>query len=582
MTKSNIRNFVIIAHIDAGKSTLADRFLEITQTVAKEKMRPQFLDQNPLERERGITIKMAPVRMVYKNYILNLIDTPGHVDFSYEVSRALACVEGAVLLVDATQGVQAQTLANLELARRQNLKIIPALNKIDLQGAEAERTEEELKELLSFNSDDLSPLKISAKTGEGAEELLERIIQEIPSPQNRIGQGREEGGKAGFLRALIFDSFFDPFRGVVLAVRVFEGEIKKGDKIKFLGSKAEEKALEIGVFSPPLSPTPLLSAGEIGYIVTGLKDVSLARVGDTVITTNLAKRDLAPPDNLQLATNNALPLLGYEPPKPMVFAEIYPESGEDFPALKKSIEQLKLNDASFSFEPTKSAALGAGFRSGFLGLLHLEIVKERLEREFAQSLVITSPQVDYRGNEEPWVKLEIITPPLYLGQIMEEMNQRRGKMKETKTLGARLLLIFEAPLSEIILDFYDCLKSLSSGYASLNYEFIGYREADLVKLEILVAGEVIEPFSRIVVKSKAERMARTIVEKLKELIPRQWFEVKIQARLASASSALVWRDRPSEPRRAAVGGPARHAKLGIAGGKILASESISPLRKDVT
>jgi GTP-binding protein LepA len=522
---AKIRNFAIIAHVDHGKSTLADRLLEITGTVPKNKMVPQYLDRMDLERERGITIKLAPVTMEWRGYTLNLIDTPGHVDFSYEVSRTLAAVEGAILLVDATQGVQAQTLSNLHLARSQGLTIIPVVNKIDLPSAEMERTVDELAALLSVPKE--SVLKVSGKTGEGVEGLLSAIAERIPAPKSNPNVP---------FRALVFDSIFDTFRGVVVYVRIFDGKIEKGAEVRFQGTGTTGKTSEIGVFSPDFLPKKSLETGAIGYLVTNLKEIRQARVGDTV------------------AAGDVDPLPGYLEPQPMVFASFFTESGTDFGKLRDALGKLHLSDSSLSFEPTRSQALGPGFKVGVLGLLHLEIVKERLEREYGLSLVVTTPQVHYEGKEgdwkEPWVKLEIITPSQYLGSIQEAIRERRGVLLETKTLsGDRLLLTFEIPLAEMIVDFYDLLKSLSSGYASMNYELVGYRPGDLVRLDILVAEDPIEAFSQIVPREFAARRGREIVERLKILIPRQLFEVKIQA---------------------------------AAGSKILASEKIPPLRKDVT
>ena len=590
----NIRNFCIIAHIDHGKSTLADRFLELTKTVPKEKMRPQFLDRMPLERERGITIKLQPVTMTYQptnlqTYQLNLIDTPGHIDFFYEVSRSLAAVEGAILLVDASQGIQAQTLTNLDLAQRQNLVIVPVINKIDLPNLDLESVRKELADLLKIDSQEV--ILASAKNGTGIEEILKAVVRKIPPPEIDLNKP---------LRALIFDSFFDDYRGVVAFVRIFDGEIRTGEKIKMLGSGAETQALEVGILKPDLTPVSVLEVGEIGYIVTGLKETAKCRVGDTITqarinadqntdqrryisvnqpaSTRLSRRGGR--SNQRESAYLVEPLPGYQEPKPMVFAGIYPIRGEEGPKLRQALGKLKLNDASLFFEPEFSAALGFGFRAGFLGLLHLEIVKERLKREYDLDLILTTPLVAYQvkmktGEEkiirspqelpdptkisqilEPWLKLEIITPVNYLGPIMEMVTDYRGKFISLEYLGQgsdkkhqRAVLYYEIPLALILVDFYDKLKSLSAGYASLSYEFLDYRAADLTKLDILVASEKIEALSTIVYRDEAYQQGRKIVEALKKVLPRQLFEVKIQAAVA---------------------------------GKILASEHLPPMRKDVT
>ncbi len=526
--QKNIRNFCIISHIDHGKSTLADRFLELTGTVEKRKMREQYLDQMELERERGITIKMQPVRMQYGDYILNLIDTPGHVDFSYEVSRALAAVEGAVLLVDATKGIQAQTLTNLHFAQDQKLTIIPVVNKIDLPNARVEETKKEIAELLKIDSGEI--LEISAKEGTGVEELLRHVIEKIPAP---LSFSEAQGTS----RALIFDSKFDSFKGVVAHVRVFDGEIEKGAKIQLVNQHVEAEVLEIGIFKPELAPTEKLQAGEMGYIATGIKEADKVRVGETI------------------AEGEVEPLSGYKEPKPMVFASFFPEDADEYADLKDAFKKLKLQDASLFFEDEYSQALGRGFRCGFLGLLHMEIISERLKREFSLNLVITSPTVSYRikkqgeGKEtvvyapsdlprdkayeisEPWAKLEIITPPDYLGKVMDLLNEIRGEFGETSYMGEeKNLLIHRAPLQEIITGFFDKLKSVSSGYASMNYSFEDWREADLDELEILVAGEKIESLSQIVVAKDAHKTGKRIVERLKETLPRENFAVSLQAR----------------------------------------------------
>jgi GTP-binding protein LepA len=707
-----IRNFVIIAHIDHGKSTLADRFLEFTGTVEKRKMREQFLDVHPLEREKGITIKMAPVRMIYqartnadgartnadtllykdltykirgatfavkKNigighkeaiyqkaleeefkklglyferekvidifydgkrigiyrpdfivegkvlielkalpfldkrevrqlwtylkgseyklallinfssddvhikriiydiahndgrhqsasspresaFILNLIDTPGHIDFSYEVSRALACVEGAILLVDATQGVQAQTLANLELAKKERLCIVPAINKIDLPSAEVEKCEKELRALLEDSADEV--YKISAKTGEGVEKLLRAAAERIPPPQVKFRSSNLETVKDIPLRALIFDFTYDSYQGVIAHVRVFEGSLKKGERIVFMASRAEAEALEIGVFKPDRSPTEVLSAGEIGYVATGLKEPEKARVGDTITALKY------------LNSLNVEPLPGYQEPAPMVYASIFPENQDDFEKLRDSLKKLKLNDAALIFEPEESAALGRGYRAGFLGMLHMEIVSERLRREYNLFLIFTNPSVAFRIKlkrggekniysaallppesdieyiEEPIAEVEIITPPQYLGALTSLIHAAEGRITDTVSMPAgRLRIKLRAPLREIITDFYDKLKSISQGFASMAYRPAGYVKSDLVRLDILVAGEPVYAFSEILPKNQVYRVARERLVKLKELIPRELFPVALQ---------------------------------GMVGGKIIARETIPALKKDVT
>jgi len=538
----NIRNFVIIAHIDHGKSTLADRLLELTHTIPKEKMKAQYLDMMDLERERGITIKMQPVRMLYglnlKHYILNLIDTPGHVDFSYEVSRSLAAVEGAILLVDATKGIQAQTIANLELAKKQNLVIIPAVNKIDSPQAKTEETKTELANLLNIKKEDV--FLISAKYGANIEKLLQAVIEKIPCPHTKFGVGAcpsnfVEGG----FRALIFDSKYDLYKGVIACVRVFDGETKVGEKIYLLAAETEGEVKELGYFAPTLSSQKALRAGEIGYIATGIKTPGKVRVGDTII---------------KLKINDVEPLSGYKEPKPMVFASIYPEDQNDYDLLKDALSKLKLNDASLVFEPESREFLGRGFRSGFLGTLHAEIVSERLKREFGLSLVISTPSVLYKIiNEnaqeifvksasdwpqatqikeirEPWSRLEIITPAGYLGKTMEVLENIRGKYRETKYLSQeRILLVYEVPLREIMSGFYAQLKSQTQGFASMNYEVLDWRPANLVKLEILIAGRKEEVLSKIVSRNLANLEGKKMVERLKEIVPSQLFSVALQA-----------------------------------------------------
>ncbi len=597
----NIRNFCIIAHIDHGKSTLADRFLELTNTVSKREMKEQILDSMDLERERGITIKLTPVRMNYKpvtcnlkpetctaqkglqvigyrlqEYILNLIDTPGHVDFNYEVSRSLAAVEGAILLVDATQGVQAQTIGNLYLALEQNLKIIPVINKIDLPNAQIEKTKTELANLLggsTVGANNYSPLLCSAKTGEGVAEILKAVVERIPPPT---------GESATPLRALIFDSVYDDYRGVVAFVRVVDGEVKRGDKILMLMTGAESEVLEVGYFKPKYQPAEKLSAGEIGYIVTGLKTIEKCRVGDTI--TNDIARPKAEAISLSSGSlrfaRDIVPLPGYREVKPMVFAGIFCQEGADYIRLREAIAKLKLNDAALVFEPEHSAVLGFGFRCGFLGLLHLDIFQERLKREHKMSIVVTVPSVAYRLTatndeikiiksptdlpdpskikkiEEPWVAADIVSPKDYLGQIMALVEEKHGLYKNTEYLESdRVILHYEIPLAAILVDFYDRLKGVSAGYGSLNYELTDYKEADIVKLTILVAEEEVEALTSLVYRDEAYRVARKIVEKLKETLPRQMFEVKIQAALG--------------------GSPRGEA------GKIIAAERLPAMRKDV-
>jgi len=542
-----IRNFVIISHVDHGKSTLADRLLEMTQTVPKEKMKPQYLDMMDLERERGVTIKMAPVRMIWKpnrpqiqnsnsetlnntkilsiksqknsileirnsdlgfdgsEFILNLIDTPGHVDFSYEVSRALKAVEGALLLVDATSGVEAQTLANLTLAKQAGLQIIPLVNKIDLPIAEIGRTVSEL-ESLGFKEDEI--IQISAKTGQNIDKVLEAIVQRIPSPSGKIDTP---------LKGLIFDSVYDVYKGVIAYVRIYEGSVKAGDKVRFLATDLSSEIQEVGYFMPQLTPCDEISAGEIGYIKTGLRDIRKVKIGDTVTSFETP----------------STPLPGFQKPKPMIYGSIYPLSSNNFDKLKNALYRLQLNDSSLTIAPESSKALGAGFRCGFLGMFHLEITKERIQRDCGFEIIISRPTADIKMLDgvyyEPYVRLEIVTPNIYLGQVMDLARQRRAEYKEMRYLGERAILIYEAPLSEVIIDFYDQLKNISSGFASMNYQVIGYRKADLVQLDILAAGEKIEPLSQIVSREKAETIGRDLVKRLKELIPRHLFEVSLQA-----------------------------------------------------
>jgi GTP-binding protein LepA len=544
-----IRNFCIIAHIDHGKSTLADRLLEVTQTVSKREMKEQLLDQMDLERERGITIKLQPVRMNYlykgEEYQLNLIDTPGHVDFTYEVSRSLAAAEGAILLVDATQGIQAQTLTNLRLAKEQNLTIIPVINKIDLPSAEIEKVTEEMVNIIGVKKEDI--ILTSGKDGSGTKDLLNAIIERIPGPLFEESKS---------LKALIFDSVFNSYKGVIAYVRVVEGSIKKGDKLKFMATGKEIEAIEVGYFKPQLVPSLMLEEGEIGYIVTGLKTIRDAKVGDTI--TSAFKPA-------------GIPLSGYKQIKPFVFASIFVVDGEPSD-LRDALEKLQLNDASLMFEPENSPALGLGFRCGFLGLLHLDIIRERLEREYDLDLIVTTPSVSYevvktngevinihspselpdfvQSISEPFVKMEIITPSSYLGDVMELCSDSRGVYRDMSYIEENtVILTYEIPLFEIITNFYDNLKRQTSGYASYNYEFIGNIPGDLVRMDILVAGEKIDPLSIIIPREKAGYIGRPVLEKLKDIIPRQMFEVSLQA---------------------------------ATGSKIIARETISAMRKDVT
>jgi len=533
--QEKIRNFVIISHIDHGKSTLADRFLEITNTVPKEKMRPQYLDAMDLEREKGITIKMAPVRMIYKNYILNLIDTPGHVDFSYEVSRSLAAVEGAILLVDATKGIQAQTIANLELAKKQNLVIIPAINKIDLPQAKIKETKEDIARLLNISENEI--FEISAKLGTNVEKLLEVVIEKIPSPKIDVEKP---------CRALIFDLKYEFFKGVIAFVRVFEGKIEPNDKIFLLRNRIEGQAKEIGYFMPELISQKLLKAGEIGYIATGIKEPGKVRVGDTITQFSIF--------NSQFSIE---PLSGYQEPKPMVFASFFPQNPDDFDLLKEALTKLKLNDPSLMFEPETKEGLGRGFLCGFLGTLHAEILAERIRREYKINLIISNPSVlykiiDYKNREinvrsaaawleenqikealEPWIKLNIITSQVYLGKVLDLLQSFEAKQLEMSYLSSeKVMLLYEAPLRKIITGFYDKLKSVTQGFASMNYEFSEYKKADLVKLDILIAGKKEEAFSKIVHKREAYEIGKKTVEKLKETLPAQLFSVPLQAAIS--------------------------------------------------
>jgi len=529
----NIRNFCIIAHVDHGKSTLADRMIQLTGTISVREMTEQVLDNMELEREKGVTIKASAVRMVYhardeQDYEFNLIDTPGHVDFNYEVSRALYACEGAVLVVDATQGIEAQTLANLYLALDANLVIIPVINKIDLPSAQVDEVKKDLVNLLGVAEEEIIP--ISAKTGQNVELVLEAIAQKVPQPSRNIDQP---------LRALIFDSHYDPYKGVIAYVRVFDGKLEPTDRIMMMANGIRTQPVEIGVFSPDLRPIDKLEAGDVGYIATGLKTVSECRVGDTI--TNAVK-----------PAAEALP--GYRKAKPMVFAGVYPTEGEDYPNLKDALEKLQLNDASLSFEPESSEALNFGFRCGFLGLFHMEIIQERLEREYNLDVVFTAPSVEYQvlltnGEvitidspadlpdesriveiREPWLTLNIFTPSEYYGVVMDLVKRKRGiYISEEYPSANRVQLNFEIPLSEIIVDFFDLLKSGTRGYASMDYQFLEYRAGDLVKLEILINGDKVDALTAIVHKNDAYHKGQALVSKLKELIPQQLFTIPIQA-----------------------------------------------------
>jgi GTP-binding protein LepA len=536
--QERLRNFSIIAHIDHGKSTLADRLLELTHTVEGRQMMSQVLDSMDLEREKGITIKARAVRLEYEardgnRYGLNLIDTPGHVDFAYEVSHSLQACEGAILVVDATQGIEAQTLANVHLALREGLTLIPILNKIDLPSADPDTIIEELENVLAIPREEV--ILASAKDGTGVPEILEAIVERIPAPR---------GDPNRPLRALIFDSHYDAYKGVVTYVRLAEGTLRTHDDIRLMGSGAEAEPLELGVFRPQLVPVKQLQAGEVGYIATGLKNVREAQVGDTVTTA---------------ASPASEPLPGYQPAKSLVFAGIYPVSGEDYPLLREALEKLHLNDASFTYEPESSVALGFGFRCGFLGLLHMEIVQERLEREFDLDLIASAPSVEYRVTlqhgkgevavdnpsllpnpseieeiREPWVTLSVVTPSNYIGPLMELSTNRRGSFQNMEYLDPnRVVLHFEMPLAELIVDYFDQLKSRSQGYASMDYEELGYRAANLAKVDILVNGEPVDALSMIVHRDKAQSVGRNLTERLKQLIPRQMFEIPIQASIGS-------------------------------------------------
>lgn len=547
MNQDKIRNFCIIAHIDHGKSTLADRMLEVTGTVKERDMKSQLLDSMDLEREKGITIKLAPVRMSYKGHDLNLIDTPGHVDFSYEVSRSLQACEGAILVVDASQGIQAQTLANVYLAMAADLTIIPVLNKIDLPAADVERVGAEIINLLGCKREDI--LMISAKTGMGVEAVLDKVIEQVPSPR---------GSETEPTRALIFDSYYDDYRGVILYVRVVDGSIKKGDTIEMIANNAHGLALEVGALSPTMNPGGDLSTGEIGYVVTNLRTTRDARVGDTVTTKRAHSEGQLP---------------GYKLVKPFVYAGFFPVSNDDYQNLKDAIEKLSLSDSALQFEPENSPVLGFGVRIGFLGLLHMDIIRERLEREYNLDLVVTNPSTDYQvslsnGTEldiksasdlpdvskiseirEPWIKGEIVVPKEYIGGVLQLIVSKRGRQKNLSYIDERALISFEAPLANLLTDFYDQLKSITSGYGSFNYELDDYRVEDLVRLDFYVSGEIVDALSIMTHRSEAPALGRTIVDKLKEVIPRQNFQVALQAAI---------------------------------GGKFIARADLSAYRKDVT
>ena len=553
MKQSLIRNFSIIAHIDHGKSTLADRLLEMTGTLTDREKTAQFLDKMDLERERGITIKAQAVRLSYRaadgqDYILNLIDTPGHVDFTYEVSRSLSACEGALLVVDASQGVEAQTLANVYLAIDENLEVFPVLNKIDLPSAEPEKVRAEIEEIIGLDASDA--VVASAKTGLGVADILEAIVKKIPPPK---------GDPDAPLKALIFDSWYDPYQGVIVLVRVIDGAMKKGDKIRLMESRTEHEILKVGVFSPHTVAVDELTAGEVGFITASIKVVADAKVGDTIT-------------HVRNPTAHALP--GFKDVKPMVFSGLYPIDSGDYEDLRDAMEKLRLNDSSFSFEPENSVALGFGFRCGFLGLLHMEIIQERLEREFGVDLITTAPTVVYRVTtvkgetinvdsanklpdvqnidiiEEPFILASVHVPNEFVGAVLALCEEKRGVQREIKYLTAtRVMVIYELPLNEIVMDFFDRLKSLSRGYASLDYEHLDYRPSELVRLNVLINGDLVDALSLIVHRDKAQYRGRDLVAKMKEFIPRQQFEVAIQAAI---------------------------------GNKVIARETVKALRKDVT
>ena len=548
---ANLRNFCIIAHIDHGKSTLADRMMELTGTVEKRAMKQQLLDSMELEREKGITIKLSPVRMRYRGYDLNLIDTPGHVDFSYEVSRSLEACEGAVLVVDATQGIQAQTLTNVYLAMEANLTIIPVLNKIDLPASDTAKVSAQLISLLGCEETDI--IKVSAKTGQNVDRVLEAIIKRIPAPQ---------GDQAAPTRALIFDSYYDDYRGVVLYVRLVDGQLAKGVSIRMMATGAKALALEVGHLAPGMTADSALTTGQIGYIVTNLKTTREARVGDTVTVRS------GEPDPAKVK-----PLPGYREVKPFVYAGFFPTSNEYYDALKEAVEKLSLSDSVLHYTPENSPVLGFGLRLGFLGLLHMDIVRERLEREYGLELIVTNPSTSYQVKltdgtaltiesadelpdrskiisiAEPWIGGEIVVPVDYVGSVIQLIVKKRGLQKSISYIGERAVIDFEAPMANLLTDFYDQLKSLTSGYGTYNYDLIGYREGDLVRVDFYVAGELVSALSLMCHRSESAKLGREVVRKLKEVIPRQQFAVSLQA--------------------------------GI-GGKFIAREDLSSYRKDVT
>ncbi len=548
MTNKKMCNTSIIAHIDHGKSTLADRMLELCGAVDERNMRAQYLDSMDLERERGITIKLQSVRLDWKDSVINLIDTPGHVDFGYEVSRSLAACEGVILVVDAAQGIEAQTLANCYQALEHDLEIVAVLNKIDLPAAEPDRYAEEIEKALGISTDEI--FRISAKTGEGVSELLDAVVEKTPSP---------EANEELPLQALVFDSHFDQYRGVVSSVRIMQGRLDAGMSIKFMQAGTNHQLDEVGVWRPEMTPVKSLVAGEVGYVLAGIKDVGEARSGETITTTN---------------GGSQIALSGYQEPKPMVFSGLYPMDGDDFGDLRDALEKLRLNDSSFTFEPDTSSALGFGFRCGFLGLLHMEIVRERLEREFDLNLITTAPSVKYRvihvngkveeidnpcdlpsageisAIEEPWLSTTLISPAEYTGTLMELCQGRRGELDKLSYLSPeRIELKYQLPLAEVVLNFFDQLKSRTQGYASLDYEPAGYMKSDLVRVDILLQGESVDAFSAVVHRDASYEYGRKMAEKLKELIPRQQFEVPIQATI---------------------------------GGRVIARETVRAYRKDVT
>jgi len=548
MTNKKMCNTSIIAHIDHGKSTLADRMLELCGAVDERNMRAQYLDSMDLERERGITIKLQSVRLDWKDSVINLIDTPGHVDFGYEVSRSLAACEGVILVVDAAQGIEAQTLANCYQALEHDLEIVAVLNKIDLPAAEPDRYAEEIEKALGIPTDEI--FRISAKTGEGVSELLDAVVEKTPSP---------EANEELPLQALVFDSHFDQYRGVVSSVRIMQGRLDAGMSVKFMQAGTNHQLDEVGVWRPEMTPVKSLGAGEVGYVLAGIKDVGEARSGETITTTNGGSQSA---------------LSGYQEPKPMVFSGLYPIDGDDFGDLRDALEKLRLNDSSFTFEPDTSSALGFGFRCGFLGLLHMEIVRERLEREFDLNLITTAPSVKYRvihvngkveeidnpcdlpsageisSIEEPWLSTTLISPAEYTGTLMELCQGRRGELDKLSYLSPeRIELKYQLPLAEVVLNFFDQLKSRTQGYASLDYEPAGYMKSDLVRVDILLQGESVDAFSAVVHRDASYEYGRKMAERLKELIPRQQFEVPIQATI---------------------------------GGRIIARETVRAYRKDVT